>query len=234
MKPRDPLWQKSRGFLERAIKAWGRDCPDTPEEPHRCTIGKKTCTIGKKFWFSDNGSCMITGVGGREKKRAEERLRACRVFGPEEEINGAVEAVSFDDTLGKLREVFGEGRSEDRTILICSKRMYEVIADFGRGLESDRMARVNTKYKTMDRFRVTDERGHVRPEFMRSGEHRTPIRRHTVMRAHSRWGWLPTTGGGGPVSENARWRKRMRQLDRMDAGNSWRLTSMTARRCCKD
>ena len=29
--------------------------------------------------------------------------------------------------------------------------MYEVIADFSRGLESDRTARVNTKYKTVDR-----------------------------------------------------------------------------------
>jgi hypothetical protein len=60
-------------------------------------IGKNYCTIGKKFWFSNSGSCTITGVGGREKKRAEERLRACRVLDPEEEINEAVEEVSFDD-----------------------------------------------------------------------------------------------------------------------------------------
>ena len=58
-----------------------------------------------------------------------------------------MEAVSFDDTLGKLREVVGEGFKEDRTIPVCSEEMYEVIADFGRGLESDRTARVNTKYK---------------------------------------------------------------------------------------
>ena len=62
-----------------------------------------------------------------------------------------MEAVSFDDTLGKLREVFGEGLNEDRTIPVCSEKMYEVIADFCNGLESDRTARVDTKYKTVDR-----------------------------------------------------------------------------------
>ena len=69
-------------------------------------------------------------VGGREKKQAKERLRACEVLAPEEEINGVVEAVSFDDTLGKLREVFREGLNEDRMIPVCSEKTYEVIADF--------------------------------------------------------------------------------------------------------
>jgi hypothetical protein len=36
---------------------------------------------------------VITGVSGREKKRTEERLRACGALGPNEEISGAVEAV---------------------------------------------------------------------------------------------------------------------------------------------
>ena len=60
-----------------------------------------------------------------------------------------MEAVSFDDTLGKLREVFGEGLNEDRTIPVGSGKIYD--ADFCNGLESDRTARVDTKYKTMDR-----------------------------------------------------------------------------------
>ena len=67
---------------------------------------------------------------------------ACRVLSPEEEIDGAVEAVSFDNTLGKLRKVVGEGLNEDRTIPVCSEK-------------SDRTSRVNTKYKTVD--------GKVRP-----------------------------------------------------------------------
>ena len=81
----------------------------------------------------------------------EERLWACGVLGPGEEINGAVEAVSFDDTLGELREVVGAGLKEDQTIPVCSEKMYEVIADFSKGLESDRMAQVDTKYKTEHR-----------------------------------------------------------------------------------
>ena len=46
--------------------------------------------------------------------------------------------VSFDDTLGKLQEVVGEGLKENRTIPVGSERMYEVIVDFSKGLESDR------------------------------------------------------------------------------------------------
>jgi hypothetical protein len=45
----------------------------------------------------------VTGIGGREKRRAEGRPRACRALGLDEEISGAVEAVSFDDTVGELR-----------------------------------------------------------------------------------------------------------------------------------
>ena len=66
-------------------------------------------------------------------------------------MNGAVEAIFFDDTLGMLGEVVREDLNEDRTIPVCSEEMYEVIADFGRGLESDRTARVSTKYKTVVR-----------------------------------------------------------------------------------
>jgi hypothetical protein len=44
----------------------------------------------------------MTGVSGREKRRAEERLRACGALRPDEEISGAVEAVTFNDTVGEL------------------------------------------------------------------------------------------------------------------------------------
>jgi hypothetical protein len=94
---------------------------------------------------------VVTGIGGAEKKRAEARLRACGALGPDDEISGAVEAVSFDDIVGKLREVFEEGLSKDRTVPMCSERVYEVIADFGRGLGSGRTARVDKRYKTVDR-----------------------------------------------------------------------------------
>ena len=41
--------------------------------------------------------------------------------------------------------------NEDRMILVCSEKMYEVIVDFCDRLEPDRTARVDTKYKTVDR-----------------------------------------------------------------------------------
>jgi hypothetical protein len=134
-----------------AIKAWGRDTPDVSEKPHDCTVARKTCTIGRKFWFSDSGVSATTSVSGRGKRRVEEWLRACGALDPCEEISGAVEAVSFDDTIGELRRVVEEGLVEDRTIPVGSERTYEVIADFVRGLETGRTARVNTKYKTVDR-----------------------------------------------------------------------------------
>ena len=66
-------------------------------------------------------------------------------------IGSAVEAVSFCDTLEDLRNVLEEVLSEDRTIPVSSERMYEIIADVGKGVELDRTAHVDTRYKTMDR-----------------------------------------------------------------------------------
>jgi hypothetical protein len=47
----------------------------------------------------------MTGIGGQERRRVEERLRACGALGPDKEISGAVEAITFDDTVGELRQV---------------------------------------------------------------------------------------------------------------------------------
>jgi hypothetical protein len=93
----------------------------------------------------------MTGVDGREKRRAERQLKACGGLGPDEEISGAVEAVSFGDTIRELRQVVEEGLNEDRTTLVGSEQTYEVIADFVRGCRTDRTAQVSTKYKTVDR-----------------------------------------------------------------------------------
>ena len=95
-------------------------------------------------------TCTITDISGWEMKRAEERLRAFGVLGPDDEIGGAVKAVSFDETLGDLRTVLEEGLNEDRTSSFSSERMYEVITDFKERVESDRTARVETRYKTVD------------------------------------------------------------------------------------
>ena len=83
--------------------------------------------------FSDNGGCTIVSISGRERKRAEARLRACGALSHDEGIGEAVEAVSFDDTLGEIGKVVEGGLSEDRVIPVNSIDMYEVIADFERG-----------------------------------------------------------------------------------------------------
>ena len=56
-----------------------------------------------------------------------------------------MEAVSFDDTLGDLRNVLKEDLSEDRTILVSSEKMYDIIDDFEERVELDRTAHVDTK-----------------------------------------------------------------------------------------
>ena len=71
-------------------------------------------------------------------------MRACGALSHNEEIREAVEAVSFDDTLGEIGNVGKGGLSEDRVIPVSSIDMYEVISDF-------EIARVDTKYKTVDR-----------------------------------------------------------------------------------
>ena len=101
--------------------------------------------------FSDNGGCTINNINGRERRRAEERLRACGALSDDEGIGEAVEAISFYDTLGEIGEVVKGGLSEDRVIPVSTIDMYEVIADFERGTRAHRIARVDTKYKIVDR-----------------------------------------------------------------------------------
>ena len=95
--------------------------------------------------LSDNGGCTIVGIKGRERKRAEIRLRACGVLGPEEGVREVVEAVSFDDTLGEIGKVVEGDLSEDRVIPVNSIDMYEVIADFERRIRAQQIARVDTE-----------------------------------------------------------------------------------------
>ena len=54
----------------------------------------------------------------------------------------AMEAVSFDDTLGEIGNVVEGGLSEDRVIPVSSIDMYEVISDFEEGPQAHQIARV--------------------------------------------------------------------------------------------
>ena len=67
-----------------------------------------------------------------------------------EEIREAMEVVSFDDSLGEIGNVVEGGLSEDRVIPVSSIDMYEVMADFERRKHGHQIARVDTKYKTVD------------------------------------------------------------------------------------
>ena len=92
---------------------WGRNSPERHWKPH-------TCTLRRKVWLFGNGGCTITDIGGREKRQVEGCLKLCEALGPNDEISGFVEAVSFDDTLGEIEKVLLGDLSEDRTILVNS------------------------------------------------------------------------------------------------------------------
>ena len=106
------------GLVPNSIKAWGRGSMKITKKPHTCTIGR-------------SGGCTIANISGRKKRKVEEHLRACDALGPDDKISSAVEAVSFDDTLGEIGRVADEGQSEDRVIPVGTMEMYEVIVDFG-------------------------------------------------------------------------------------------------------
>ena len=101
--------------------------------------------------LSENRGCTIVSISGKERRRVEERLQAYGAFSHDEEIREAVEAVSFDDTLREIGYMVEGGVIEDRVIPVSSIDMYEVIADFEEGTRVHRIARVDTKYKTVDR-----------------------------------------------------------------------------------
>ena len=105
---------------------------DNRKTPH-------TCKIARKVLFSDNGGCTIVSISGRERKWVEARLRACRALSHHEGIGEAMEAVSFDDTLGEIKRVVARGLNEDQVILVNSIDMHEVIADFESKIRAHRI-----------------------------------------------------------------------------------------------
>ena len=62
-----------------------------------------------------------------------------------------MEVVSFDDTLGEIGDIVKRGLSEDRVIPVSSIDMYEAISNFEKGIRAHLIARVDTRYKTVDR-----------------------------------------------------------------------------------
>ena len=70
---------------------------------------------------------------------------------PNNSISGSVEAISFNDTLGKIKMAIEGGLSENQTISANSVEIYEVIKDFGQMVRAGQTAHISTKYKTVDR-----------------------------------------------------------------------------------
>ena len=137
--------------MKRAIKAWGRNSPGHTRSPNPC----KTIKCNRKqFWFSENGACKITSLSNRDKPRAkryERYLKQCNLLGEDDTISGAMEAVSFDDTLGEMERIVASGLNEDKVIPVNSVDMYTAIEELGRLIEKGRTVEVQTKYKTVDK-----------------------------------------------------------------------------------
>ena len=81
----------------------------------------------------------MASISDQERKRAQIRLRACGALSHDEGIGKAMEAVSFDDTLGEIKRVVARGLNEDQVILVNSIDMHEVIADFESKIRAHRI-----------------------------------------------------------------------------------------------
>ena len=57
-------------------------------------------------------------------------MKTCGALGPDEDISGAVEAVSFDHTLREIERLVEENLNKDRVVLVKSVEIYEVMRDF--------------------------------------------------------------------------------------------------------
>ena len=122
---------------------WGRDSPNSRSKPH-------TCTIGRKVWLSDHGGCTVTDISGWERRSIEGRLKACGAMGTDDKISGAIESVSFDDTLREIERVIIGDLTDDLTSMVNSINMYEEIMEFEQMIGSGQTTPIDTKYKTVD------------------------------------------------------------------------------------
>ena len=68
----------------------------------------------------------------------------------EETINGSMEIISFNDTLGEMEEVIRTKLQVSKVIPINSIALYTAIDEYKQGVVADEVE-VNTKYKTVDK-----------------------------------------------------------------------------------
>ena len=80
----------------------------------------------------------------------EKQLREIGIMSEEEAINGYMEVISFDDTLGKMEEVIKLKLQVNKMIPINSVALYTAIDEYEQGVATDEV-KVDTKYKIVDK-----------------------------------------------------------------------------------
>ena len=82
--------------------------------------------------FSENGMCKFENINGRDNKIGilEEQLREIGIISEEEAINGYMEMISFDDTLGEMEKVIKSTPQVNRIIPINSFALYTAVDEY--------------------------------------------------------------------------------------------------------
>ena len=79
--------------------------------------------------FSENGMCKYKDVREEDVKikNLKKQLKENGIMREEETINGSMEIISFDDTLGEMEEVARSKLQVNKVILINSIALYTAI-----------------------------------------------------------------------------------------------------------
>ena len=79
--------------------------------------------------FFENGMCKYKDIRKEDAKlkNLEKQLKENGIMREEETINGSMEIISFDDTLGEMEEVARSKLQVNKVILINSIALYTAI-----------------------------------------------------------------------------------------------------------
>ena len=119
--------------------------------PNQCNKGCHPINENEVL-FSENGMCKFNNINRGDIKIGilEKQLREIGIMSEEEAINGYMEVISFDDTLGEMEEVIKSKLQVNKMIPINSVALYTAIDEYEQGVATDEV-KVNTKYKTVDK-----------------------------------------------------------------------------------
>ena len=102
--------------------------------------------------FSENGMCKYKDIREEDVKikNLEKQLKENGIVGEEETINGSMEIISFDYTLGDVEEFIESNLQVNKVITINSVTLYTAIDEYEQGVVADEVE-VNTKYTIVDK-----------------------------------------------------------------------------------